>query len=225
MDAMAAKGVRALILDFRFNPGGLLNQAIAMSDLFIDEGVIVSTEGRATRKHEEVAKAGATERDLPLVALVNDYSASAAEIVTGALKDHHRAIIVGERTFGKGSVQTVHGLGREALLGGDAKAALKLTTALYYLPSGRSLHRNDDSETWGVEPDVSVKVTRDEVTDIIDLRRDSDILHGPNEEAVPATQPDSTAKAPATQPERIKLDAQLDTAVMVLRAELLKKKI
>lgn len=229
MDAMAAKGVRGLIMDFRFNPGGLLNQAVAMSDLFLDGGVIVSTDGRATRKHEELAKAGATNRNLPLVVLVNDFSASAAEIVTGALKDHRRAVIVGDRTFGKGSVQNVIPVGRDNNIVGGGKeppAYLKLTTAYYYLPSGRSLHRHEDSEAWGVEPDIGVKVTRDEVQDILDLRRTSDVLYGPDggEPAPPATQPDAAA-APATQPDRIKLDAQLDTALIVLRAELLKRKM
>jgi carboxyl-terminal processing protease len=197
-----------------------------MSDLFIDEGVIVSTKGRATRETEERAHAAGTNTELPLVCLVNDFSASAAEIVTGALKDHNRAIIVGERTFGKGSVQNVIPVGRENGVMGepkDAPAYLKLTTSLYYLPSGRSLHRREDSETWGVEPNVSVKVTHDEVQDILDLRRDSDVLHVPGEEpAVPTTRPEGHN---GRNPDRVKLDAQLEDGLMVLRAELLKKKI
>ncbi|MDD4891027.1 MAG: S41 family peptidase [Phycisphaerae bacterium] len=221
MDAMAAKGVRGLILDFRFNPGGLLNQAVEMSDLFISEGVIVSTEGRATRKLEERAHEGGTNKDLPLVVLVNEFSASAAEIVSGALKDHNRAIIVGERSFGKGSVQNVIPVGAGAGDAKDAPAYLKLTTALYYLPSGRSLHRHEDSETWGVEPGVPVKVTRDEIQDILDLRRDSDVIHQPNE--VPTTRPENGRAS--SRPDHLRQDPQIETGLMVLRAELLKKKI
>ena len=221
MDAMAVKGARGLILDFRFNPGGLLTQAEQMSNLFIADGVIVSTKGRASPLVERKAQAGGNS-DLPLVVLVNEFSASASEIVTGALKDHDRAIVVGERTFGKGCVQNVIPVDRENGALGEQKepaAYMKLTTAYYYLPSGRSLHRHEDSITWGVEPVVPVKVTHDELADILDLRRDSDVLHQPGEE--PSTQPDRRAG----RADHVKVDAQLEAGLLVLRAELLKKKL
>ncbi len=145
VESMRHKGdVRGILLDLRDNPGGLLDQAIAVADEFLEEGVIVSTRGRDGR---ELAVAGArksgTRPAWPLVALVNGYTASAAEIVAGALRDHHRALIVGTRTFGKGSVQNVIELP-------DA-SALKLTVARYYTPSGRSIQAE------GIEPDVVIE--------------------------------------------------------------------
>ncbi|MBN1342433.1 MAG: S41 family peptidase, partial [Phycisphaerae bacterium] len=104
---LMAQGMRALIIDLRFNPGGLLESAIGVSDLFLSDGVIVSTRGRWSQKKDSVAKTEGTLPDFPMVVLVNRYSASAAEIVAGALRDHNRAIVIGERTFGKGSVQNV----------------------------------------------------------------------------------------------------------------------
>lgn len=222
MDEMANQNVRGLVIDLRFNPGGLLQQAVEMSDLFIDDGVIVSTEGMV-RRVEERAHAGGTNLTLPIIVLVNDFSASAAEIVSGALKDSKRALIVGQRTYGKGSVQNVIPVGSERNALGEPKAApayLKLTTAHYFLPSGRSIHRTPDSKDWGVHPDVAVKVTRDEVQDILDLRRDSDVISAPN--LPPTTQPES---APTTQPDRVKVDPQVEVGLLILRAELLKKKI
>ncbi len=228
MDAMATipgGGVRGLIIDLRFNPGGLLGQAVEMSDLFIDQGVIVSTEGRASRRDEQRAHSGATNTALPLIVLVNDYSASAAEIVAGALKDSGRATILGDRTFGKGSVQTVIPVGANggAVGAQQPPAYLKLTTAYYYLPGGESIHRHEDSKTWGVEPTVAVKVTRDEVQDILDLRRDSDVIHQPGEAST--TQPDESAGRPTTQPDHVRQDPQMETALLVMRAELLRKRM
>ena len=130
-----------LILDLRNNPGGVLSSAVAVSDLFLKRGVIVITRGR--NKESEVIY-NATLTDLldgaPIVVLVNGGSASASEIVAGALQDHNRAVIVGERTFGKGSVQTI--------LPMENGAALKLTTALYYTPDNRSIQAS------GIVPDV-----------------------------------------------------------------------
>ncbi|MET0284693.1 MAG: S41 family peptidase [Polyangiales bacterium] len=137
-------GVRGLLLDLRDNPGGLLDQAISVADQFLEEGVIVSTRGRDGR---ELSVAGArksgTRPNFPIVVLVNGYTASAAEIVAGALRDHRRALIVGTRTFGKGSVQNVIELP-------DA-SALKLTVARYYTPSGHSIQAE------GIEPDVTIE--------------------------------------------------------------------
>jgi len=133
-----------LILDLRNNPGGILNAAVAVSDLFLDSGLIVYTEGRIKDSKQRFnAKPSDILRDSPLIVLVNGGSASASEIVAGALQDHERAIIMGEPTFGKGSVQTV-------LPMNDA-AALKLTTARYFTPSGRSIQAS------GIEPDIIIE--------------------------------------------------------------------
>lgn len=127
-----------LILDLRSNPGGLLDQAVQVADLFLESGVIVSTKGR--RNETETAGSGFDEVDLPLVVLVNNDSASASEIVAGALQDHNRAIIIGQPSFGKGSVQTVFEL--------PGERALKLTIARYYTPQGRSI------QNVGIIPDI-----------------------------------------------------------------------
>ncbi|HLA38157.1 MAG TPA: S41 family peptidase [Candidatus Brocadiales bacterium] len=144
---LMGKGMKALILDLRFNPGGLLNMAVAVSDRFLSQGVIVSTKGREEEQNQVyLATEGGTYSDLPLVILVNNGSASAAEIVAGAIQDYKRGLIVGTRTFGKGSVQSLIGVEEE-------HCALKLTTALYYTPSGRSI------DHIGIEPDVKVELT------------------------------------------------------------------
>jgi carboxyl-terminal processing protease len=140
-------GIDALsgvVLDLRNNPGGLLNQAIAVSDAFLDSGEIVSTRGR---NPDDAERYGARPGDLsggkPIVVLINGGSASASEIVAGALKDHHRAVVVGTKSFGKGSVQTIIPL--------KSDGAMRLTTARYYTPSGRSI------QALGVAPDIIVK--------------------------------------------------------------------
>jgi carboxyl-terminal processing protease len=133
--------VKGLILDLRNNPGGLLEQAVSMADLLIPEGLIVSTKGRG-QEQQFFAHPKAEKYAFPMVVLVNEGSASAAEIVAGALQDHKRATLIGSKTFGKGSVQTV------VALPGDA--ALRLTTARYYTPSGRSIQET------GIIPDLVV---------------------------------------------------------------------
>ena len=136
-----------LILDLRNNPGGILNAAVGVSDLFLDSGLIVYTEGRVKDSQLKFnAKPSDMLRNSPIIVLVNGGSASASEIVAGALQDHDRAIIMGERTFGKGSVQTI--------LAMNDKAALKLTTARYYTPSGRSIQAS------GIEPDIIIENIR-----------------------------------------------------------------
>ncbi|WP_417256313.1 S41 family peptidase [Celeribacter halophilus] len=136
--------VDGIIVDLRNNPGGLLDQAIKVSDAFLDEGEIVSTRGRSP---EESTRVNATEGDLaqgkPIVVLINGGSASASEIVSGALQDHHRAVVVGTKSFGKGSVQTVMPL--------RSDGAMRLTTARYYTPSGRSI------QALGISPDIIVE--------------------------------------------------------------------
>lgn len=146
-------GLNGLILDLRNNPGGILNAAVGVSDLFLDSGLIVYTEGRIKDSQLTfTAKPTDMLKDAPIIVLVNGGSASASEIVAGALQDHERAIIMGERTFGKGSVQTILPMNEEA--------ALKLTTARYYTPSGRSIQAS------GIEPDIIIENIRvDSTTD------------------------------------------------------------
>lgn len=163
VDTMTAKAIKdakkklgdklkGIVIDVRNNPGGLLDQAVNVSDLFLDKGEIVSTR---SRNEEDTVKYTAKEGDiakgLPIVVIVNDGSASASEIVAGALQDHKRAIILGEKSFGKGSVQTVIPLGKYG--------AMRLTTARYYTPSGRSIQAK------GIEPDIEVKPAKVEVLD------------------------------------------------------------
>jgi carboxyl-terminal processing protease len=146
---LRSQGMRGLVLDLRFNPGGLLQAAVEVCDLFIESGVIVSTEGRNVKPQKWSAKPFGTFKDFPMAVLVNRYSASASEIVSACLQDHDRAVVVGERTWGKGSVQNV-----VELEGGNS--ALKLTTAAYHRPSGKNIHRfpdAKDSDEWGVMPD------------------------------------------------------------------------
>ena len=139
------KNVKGLVLDLRNNPGGLLSQAIGVVDLFVDSGVIVSQKGRNPEDEEKFeASSLKTKTKLPLVVLVNEGSASASEIVSGSLQDHKRAIVVGEKTFGKGSVQAVLPIDNER------SENIKLTIAKYYLPSGRTI------QATGVTPDVVV---------------------------------------------------------------------
>ena len=137
------KKIKGIVLDVRNNPGGLLDQAVAVSDLFLDKGEIVSTRSRNPEDTiRYTAKDGDIAKGLPIVVMINDGSASASEIVAGALQDHKRAVVLGEKSFGKGSVQTVVPLGNYG--------AMRLTTARYYTPSGRSIQAK------GIEPDVSV---------------------------------------------------------------------
>ena len=144
--------LKGVVLDVRNNPGGLLDQAVNVSDLFLDKGEIVSTRSRNPEDTVKyTAKSGDIAKGLPIVVLINDGSASASEIVAGALQDHHRAIIMGEKSFGKGSVQTVIPLGKYG--------AMRLTTARYYTPSGRSIQAK------GIEPDIEVKQAKLEVVE------------------------------------------------------------
>jgi len=144
----ASHGMRGLVLDLRNNPGGLLSQAVQVADVFLDGGMIVYTDGRLeNQKQKYFAHKAGTWDAFPMVVLVNAGSASASEIVAGALQDQKRALVVGQPTFGKGSVQTILPLQEDA--------ALRLTTARYYTPSGRSIQAK------GIEPDVAVTQTKD----------------------------------------------------------------
>ncbi len=145
--AAKANPLTGLVIDLRNNPGGLLNQSVDVSDLFLKSGIIVSTRGRSQgTESKAVAKNDGDEPTCPIVVLVNEGTASAAEIVSGALQDNGRAVILGAQTFGKGSVQTVIPM--------EGGAALKLTTSKYYTPKGRSIQAE------GITPDIVVKLIR-----------------------------------------------------------------
>ncbi len=139
-----------IVIDVRNNPGGLLDQAVTVSDLFLDKGEIVSTRSRNEEDTVKyTAEQGDIAKNLPIVVIINEGSASASEILAGALQDHHRAIVIGEKSFGKGSVQTVIPLGEYG--------AMRITTARYYTPSGRSIQAK------GIEPDIVVKPAKVEL--------------------------------------------------------------
>ena len=143
-EAGGMKNVTGFVIDLRNNPGGLLNQAIMVSDAFLEKGEIVSTRGRGSQDSDRVnARPGDLAKGKPIVVLINGGSASASEIVAGALQDHRRAVVIGTRSFGKGSVQTIMPL--------QGDGAMRLTTARYYTPSGRSI------QALGVSPDILVE--------------------------------------------------------------------
>jgi carboxyl-terminal processing protease len=154
--------LQGLVLDLRNNPGGLLSQAVAVSDAFLDKGEIVSTRSRRSEETQRFnARAGDLANDLPMVVLINGGSASASEIVAGALQDHRRAIILGTKSFGKGSVQTIIPL--------TGYGAIRLTTARYYTPSGRSIQAK------GIEPDIEVTQAKIENVEQVAGRSEADL--------------------------------------------------
>lgn len=196
--------LKGVILDIRNNPGGLLDQAVSVSDLFLNQGEIVSTR---SRNEEDTVKYNAKKGDiadgLPIVIIVNDGSASASEIVAGALQDHKRAVILGEKTFGKGSVQTVIPLGKHG--------AMRLTTARYYTPSGRSI------QVKGIEPDVAVKPAKvEEIESPFELSEGeyNNALKNDSEEKVDAKK----QAAKKAEKEELAKDYQLARALDLVRA-------
>ena len=209
---MQAGGMKALIMDLRYNPGGLLGTATEVCDKFLSDGIIVSTKADRPTPNlpkEEHAKADADDvKDTPMVVLVNQYSASASEIVSGAMKDHKRAMIVGERTFGKGSVQMLFPLSARS-------AYLKLTTHHYYLPNGKCIHREENSTEWGVDPDVTVEMTPEQMTAAIKARQDQDVLRDP---IAPADQKAQILEKAKKDP--LEQDPQLSAALLLLRLQL-----
>lgn len=146
------EGVTSLVLDLRNNPGGLLSAAVELASLFLGDGkLVVYTQGRRPENRQDFTTAlKAPHPAMPLVVLINEGSASASEIVAGAMQDHKRAVIVGERSFGKASVQSVIPLGDGS--------GLRLTVARYYTPSGRSIHRDEKTKAGGITPDIVVEV-------------------------------------------------------------------
>jgi carboxyl-terminal processing protease len=159
----AGNELAGIVLDLRNNPGGLLDQAVAVSDAFLDKGEIVSIRGRHPAAQRYDAHPGDITGGLPMVVLINSGSASASEIVAGALQDHHRAVLMGTRSFGKGSVQTVIPL--------PGHGAMRLTTARYYTPSGRSIQAK------GIEPDIFVEAAKIEQPANEASQRSTDVQH------------------------------------------------
>ena len=191
------------VLDLRNNPGGLLDQAIAVSDIFLDKGEIVSTRGR---NEEDTKRDNATKGDLadgkPIVVLINGGSASASEIVSGALQDHRRAILLGTKSFGKGSVQTVIPL--------PGHGAMRLTTARYYTPSGRSI------QATGIEPDIEVQAAKIEEI-AVDRMHESDLRGALKNENGKDNKKDANADDKDNKDADKPVDYQLLRAVDLLR--------
>ena len=218
-------GAKGIILDLRNNPGGLLDQAVGVVDLFVKEGAIVSQKGRNAKENIIYKATFGEDIELPVVVLVNGGSASASEIVAGALQDHNRTVVVGEKTFGKGSVQVVLPAGKED--------AIKLTVARYYLPSGRTI------QNVGVTPDVIVhpgKIEYQKDTALIKERELKKHLENELEKlkknSIRPSKSNATAKTTGTKKaddkiitdEQLYEDAQLKSAVDILRALILTQK-
>ena len=202
LQAETAEGLTGLVLDLRNNPGGLLSEAIRVSDAFLEKGEIVSTRGRGENDIQHAyARPGDISDGLPLVVLINSGSASASEIVAGALKDHRRAVVMGTRSFGKGSVQTITPM--------PGHGAMRLTTALYFTPSGVSIQAK------GISPDIEVALARIEKLEG-GLVREEDLRGAlDNQEGGAEPTADNTASAEPEDP--IEIDYQLSRAVDLLR--------
>lgn len=192
--------LKGIVLDLRNNPGGLLNQAIAISDAFLDKGEIVSTRSRRTEDTERFnARPGDLANGLPVVVLINGGSASASEIVAGALKDHGRAIILGTQSFGKGSVQTIIPLAKHG--------AMRLTTARYYTPSGVSIQGT------GIAPNIIVEQSRVESLEPAHRRREADLrgaLENENGSDAESADAENSAVTENDTPQDYQLNRALD---------------
>ena len=198
------KKFQGLILDLRNNPGGLLNQSISVTDSFLNQGEIVSTQGRKDNDTSRIfAKKGDIIDGKPMIVLINSGSASASEIVAGALKDHSRAIIVGTRSFGKGSVQSIIPLA--------GNGAMRLTTARYYTPSGISIQAK------GIEPDIIVEAGITELTKEISENRREENLRGALDKKEKTTEKGNPKKPELTPVEKLLQDNQISRAVDLIR--------
>jgi carboxyl-terminal processing protease len=220
LEKMAAEksGIKGVVLDLRNNPGGLLTQAVRIADLFLDSGMIVYTEGRIeSQKQKYFAQKDGSWMDFPMVVLVNGGSASASEIVAGALQDHKRAVVLGTKTFGKGSVQTILPL--------DDSSALRLTTARYFTPKGRSI------QAAGIVPDIIVESVPQAEGKVEEkrrpnLREENLPGHLPNQQQTPNSQQepgekDKEKQIPSSGPtgdDSIDNDAQLKRALDLLKS-------
>ena len=192
------ESIKGFVLDLRNNPGGLLNQAVGVSDLFLDSGLIVYTNGRQDQQKQKFSASRENSRTgFPMVVLVNGGSASASEIVAGALQDHKRALILGTKTFGKGSVQTILPLG--------GRSALRLTTAEYFTPNGRSIH------DIGIQPDIVMDRSTPPSPSGTGTQAKSS-------ETPPASQsPAQGSVAPDSTVQRLKSDPQVERALELLK--------
>lgn len=208
-------GLNALILDLRYNTGGYLQAASDVVDLFVEEGVIVKSNPRHGFATYEIAHRSGTHPNFPMVVLINGISASASEIVAGALQDprHQRAMLVGERSYGKGSVQVV-----TPFTGGGSQ--MKYTVAYYHLPSDQQVKNRYQMEKlgrkdWGIAPDIEVKLLYNETRGMVDMQRDNDVLFQSDHEnnGIPPKR--------HTLMDTIKADPQLAVGLTVLRAKLL----
>lgn len=195
--------LKGVILDLRNNPGGLLDQAVDVADIFLDKGLIVYTKGReADAQMEFSAKSSGTEPDYPLVVLINGGSASASEIVAGALQDHGRGVILGTQSFGKGSVQTILPLGDDS--------GLRLTTALYYTPKGTSI------QAMGITPDIEVKPAEVKESGDRELFREKDLRN--HFDSGPADKPAKPAKPEEKNGSRFQVGADQRSDYQMMRA-------
>jgi len=204
LNAKHGKGLNGLVLDLRFNPGGLLDSAVKISDMFIDDGVIVTIKPRRGQQTVYIGKHEGSHLDFPMVCLVNDNSASGSEIVSACLQDHGRAIIAGERSYGKGSVQTIIPFDPT---GGE----LKMTNATFWRPSNKNLNKSStkgrDEDEWGVTPDKNflLKLPIKEQDSLYEFQREQEIIKRPDSKAKP--KPDFK-------------DRQLDLALKYLREQI-----
>ena len=175
VEKLKKSGMRGMVLDLRFNPGGLLNEAVAICDLFLEDGLIVSVKYRSRRPEQWFDRGFGTETDFPIAVLVNGQSASASEIVSACLQDYGRAVVVGERSYGKGSVQTVQPF---SPTGGE----IKMTTARYFPPLDRNIDKvstpGKPEDEWGVKPNAryEVKLSREEAQDLAEHFRDREVI-------------------------------------------------
>ncbi|MCX5632812.1 MAG: S41 family peptidase, partial [Phycisphaerae bacterium] len=219
LNAIEARGIKALILDLRFNTGGYLQSAVEIADMFLDSGVIVSTQPRIGSQTWEVAHKKGTHPNYPVVILINGGSASASEIVAGALADktYCRATLVGEQSYGKGSVQTISDYP-------GSGAQLKFTMAYYHLPDGRKVRDRASAEKlgkkdWGIIPNVKVGLTSNEIKKLLDTQRDNDVLASANHDE------NKSKLTRHSLEETLQADPQLAVAVLVAKAKLIESRL
>ncbi|MBK7406293.1 MAG: S41 family peptidase [Phycisphaerales bacterium] len=201
--------LKGLIFDLRWNPGGVLSEAIQLVDMFVSDGVIVSTRSRTGEEDVDRAHAAGTLPDFPVLIMLNEFSASASEVFSGALVDHNRAVVLGTRSVGKGCVQSV------IQIPSAPGAVLKVTDRNYYLPSGHSLQREDDSTDWGVDPTPGfyISMTDEQTREVIRRRQQEDIIHEG------ATGADGSSFADPDWVESEMKDAQLAGAIRAMDAK------
>jgi C-terminal peptidase prc len=202
VEGLRKKGLNGLIFDMRFNPGGLLDAAVAISDYFIDDGLIVTIRPRLKDSTVITGRTPNSVTDFPIAILVNGGSASGSEIVAAALQDHGRAFVLGERSYGKGSVQNIQPFG---------EGEIKLTTATFWRPNGKNLNKSStkgkDDEDWGVIPNEAIPLTRKDREDLQEHLRDTEIIQ-------PKVKPNGTTEKPKFE------DKQLDAALKYLKSQM-----